>query len=113
MELLLKESDEARIFRLQAGEVQESPPPAEVQRNAAKAALLDKLGVRSTLTARETQVMQLVTEGCSARTMAAKLFLSTRTAEHHVERIKEKLGCFSREELVQKAKEFAHFDMFS
>ena len=38
---------------------------------------------RATLTEREAQVFQLLMEGCPTKTIAARLDISARTAEHH------------------------------
>ncbi len=48
------------------------------------------------LTAREEEILALLAEGLSNREMAAALFLSTRTVEHHVSAILRKLDVPSR-----------------
>lgn len=48
------------------------------------------------LTARELQVLRLLIDGSSDRDIAAALFISPRTASHHVEHILAKLGVDSR-----------------
>ena len=48
------------------------------------------------LTARERQVATLVAQGLSNREIAAKLVISERTAEGHIEQIRNKLGVRSR-----------------
>src|SRR5205823_3331300 len=50
----------------------------------------------SPLTPRERQVARLVAEGMSNRQIAARLVISQRTAESHVENILSKLGFSSR-----------------
>jgi predicted ATPase/DNA-binding CsgD family transcriptional regulator len=54
-------------------------------------------GATSTpLTRREQQVAELVAQGLSNKEIAAKLVISQRTAESHVEHILTKLGCTNR-----------------
>jgi len=73
---------------------------------AAATSLLRRLGVRGhtgprgdgTLTAREKQVLDLLGEGLSNTDIAARLYISRRTAEHHVSNILAKLGLASRAE---------------
>jgi DNA-binding NarL/FixJ family response regulator len=48
------------------------------------------------LTRRESEVLRLVAEGMSASDIATQLFISTRTAEHHVQNIYTKIGVSSR-----------------
>jgi len=72
-----------------------------------KRAVLEKIGVQfaDPLTLREIEVIRLLLQGYSAGKIASRVFLSKRTVEHHVERVKEKLGCDSKAELIQKARE--------
>ena len=48
------------------------------------------------LSRRETEVLRLLGEGLSNRDIASRLFISPKTAEHHVGRIYSKLGLKSR-----------------
>jgi non-specific serine/threonine protein kinase len=52
------------------------------------------------LTARELQVARLLARGCSNKEIAARLVISQRTAEGHVERILAKLGFTSRAQVA-------------
>ena len=52
------------------------------------------------LTRRERQIAELVAQGMSNKQIAAKLVISQRTAEGHVERILRKLGLTSRTQLA-------------
>lgn len=52
------------------------------------------------LTRRETEIADLITEGMTNRQIAARLFISERTADTHVGRILAKLGCTSRAQVA-------------
>jgi DNA-binding CsgD family transcriptional regulator len=71
------------------------------------AALMPDLGVKAArtrpknvgrLTKREQEVLALLGEGLSNPEIAGRLFLSRKTAEHHVARILSKLGLRGRAE---------------
>ncbi|MEV6336061.1 protein kinase [Nocardia vinacea] len=53
-----------------------------------------------TLTKRELEVANLVAQGLTNKQIAAKLVLSQRTAQHHVEHILSKLGFTSRAQIA-------------
>jgi DNA-binding CsgD family transcriptional regulator len=48
---------------------------------------------------REREVAALVVEGLTYREIGARLFLSAKTVEHHVARLRQRLGSASRGEL--------------
>jgi non-specific serine/threonine protein kinase len=54
----------------------------------------------SPLTARQQEVARLVAEGLTDRQIAARLVISPRTAESHVEQILARLGVRSRAEIA-------------
>lgn len=54
------------------------------------------------LTGRETEVLDLLTQGMCAKEIAAYLSLSKRTIEHHIENIKDKMNVSSKYELLIK-----------
>ncbi|NUR73387.1 MAG: AAA family ATPase [Hamadaea sp.] len=53
------------------------------------------------LTAQQLQIAQLVADGSTNREVAAQLFISTRTVDHHMRNIFHRLGIRSRTELVR------------
>ena len=57
----------------------------------------------SGLTAKERQVLQLLAQGCSSAQLALRLHRSSRTVDHHVSAIFQKLGVHSRAEAVAVA----------
>jgi DNA-binding NarL/FixJ family response regulator len=77
----------------------------------AAAALMRSLGARGrsaprsigSLSRRETEVLRLLGEGLSNRDIATRLFISPKTAEHHVGRIYAKVGLRSRAEAAAYA----------
>jgi DNA-binding NarL/FixJ family response regulator/Tfp pilus assembly protein PilF len=81
-------------------------------RDADEAAnLLRRLGISArrwpknlgALTKRETEVLTLLAEGLSNEQIAGRLFISPRTAEHHVSNILAKLGLTNRAEATAYA----------
>lgn len=80
---------------------------AEILQEELKQKLLKQLGFDETITIseREIHVLKLVLEGYSASGIAPKVFLAKRTVEHLLERIKEKLSCKTKTEMIQKARE--------
>lgn len=72
----------------------------------AVAAVLDAAGQRHAgrrpdlrpagLSEREIEVLRLVAQGCSNPQIAKRLFISRRTAEHHVQHVYRKIGVSSR-----------------
>ena len=57
-----------------------------------------------TLTARETQVVRYIADGLSNGQIAARLVLSVRTVESHINRITRKTGAVGRHEIAKLAR---------
>jgi DNA-binding NarL/FixJ family response regulator len=57
------------------------------------------------LSERERQVAALVVAGLTYKQVAERLFLSAKTVEHHVARIRQRLGCTDRPELLARLRE--------
>ena len=62
------------------------------------------------LTEREVEVLRLLATGVSNGDIASRLFLSTRTVDHHVSAILAKLGVRSRAEAARKLRELPILD---
>lgn len=77
----------------------------------AAAALMRSLGAKGRagpratglLSRRETDVLRLLADGLSNREIAERLFISPKTAEHHVSRIYSKVGLSTRAEAAAYA----------
>jgi DNA-binding NarL/FixJ family response regulator len=57
------------------------------------------------LSPREQQVLQLLVDGLTDREIGETLFVSRRTVEHHVARLRAKLGAANRAEAVAVARD--------
>lgn len=71
---------------------------------------LNQIGIKppeNPLTKKEIAIVKYFLKGLSAPKIANELIISSRTVEHHLERIKDKLNCFTKAELIQKIQ---HFD---
>jgi HD-GYP domain-containing protein (c-di-GMP phosphodiesterase class II) len=84
-------SKDARAGRLDA-DVVSAVLVAAGQRRAGRRSDLRPAG----LSEREIEVLRLVADGCSNPEIAKRLFISRRTAEHHVQHIYTKIGVASR-----------------
>lgn len=73
---------------------------------------LRQLGFQAvlSLTAKELAIFKDLAYGFPAHYLASKHFLSQRTIEHYMERLKNKLNCHSKLDLINKSKEFIAFE---
>jgi DNA-binding CsgD family transcriptional regulator len=62
------------------------------------------------LTSREVEVLRLVADGLTNAELAQRLFISTKTADHHVSAILAKLGVASRREAARRGRELGLVD---
>lgn len=77
---------------------------AEVsQKLAAHMARADAPGPRRNLSVRELEVLRLIAQGLANKEIAARLHISQRTVEGHLNNIFDKLGAASRTEAVYQA----------
>jgi DNA-binding CsgD family transcriptional regulator len=84
------------------GATRDSDAAAELMRGLGKGGRTWPKG-RGSLTKRETEVLALLAEGLSNAEIAERLFISVRTAEHHVANILGKLELRSRGEAAAYA----------
>lgn len=57
------------------------------------------------LSDREKEVAELVLSGLTYKQVGERLFISAKTVEHHIGRMKQRLGCSNREELLVRLRE--------
>ncbi|MDY7101921.1 MAG: LuxR C-terminal-related transcriptional regulator [Actinomycetota bacterium] len=62
-------------------------------------------GVTSMLSEREIEVSQYVVDGLTYKEIGAQLFISPKTVEHHVAKIRQKLGATTRAEMLAALRE--------
>jgi DNA-binding CsgD family transcriptional regulator len=72
----------------------------ELERMGKRRIRLPDLSKRLGLTAREAEVAGLMGRGLSDQAIATRLGISLRTAEHHAERVRHKIGAESRSRAV-------------
>jgi DNA-binding NarL/FixJ family response regulator len=61
------------------------------------------------LTARESEILELLAQGLRNADISERLTLSTRTVDHHVSAVLSKLGARTRTEAVQRARALAEW----
>jgi DNA-binding CsgD family transcriptional regulator len=64
------------------------------------------------LSKRERQCLRLLLDGKSAKESASALSLSPRTVEYYFENIKDKLSCWSKQEVFELARRFEELGVF-
>lgn len=87
----------ARDLKVSAGEAPDDPATAAA---GGRPALGAGRSVSSPLSDREREVAELLLLGMPYRDIGAQLFISAKTVEHHVARIRRRLGAESRSEML-------------
>ena len=103
------EDNQIDLLKIIGPRFYEKSTPVVGQGAFARRVFLKKMRIENPLSPREIEVARLLCEGYSASQIGKQIFLSSRTIEHHLERMKEKLGCSSKAELIQKARELEDF----
>ena len=67
----------------------------------------EPMSIRPLLAQREQEVLRLLAQGCTDREIGGKLYISPRTVQNHLTRIREKTGKRRRSELARWAVEHA------
>lgn len=100
------EESQVNIAEIRGDAFYEKQVPG-ISENFSRKRILESLGIKleASLNSRELEVVEKLLDGLSAGQIAAVMNLSRRTIEHYVERIKEKLSCFAKAELIQKTRE--------
>ncbi|MFC9474685.1 LuxR C-terminal-related transcriptional regulator [Nocardia sp. NPDC056952] len=96
----------ARSVRTQAQPVEPLRPTAQPQPPAAGPVPLT--GESGALSDREREVAELVLLGLTYREIGARLYISAKTVEHHVARIRRRIGARSRSELLSMLRAMGH-----
>lgn len=94
-------SDRAAMVRLldcaRALKGRAAEPDRQATATVAESAPRSPAGV---LSEREQEVARLVLDGLTYREVADRLFISAKTVEHHMARIRQRLGCANRSEVI-------------
>ncbi|KAA2262014.1 LuxR family transcriptional regulator [Solihabitans fulvus] len=91
--------DCARLLQGKATGRAAQATPADEHRAARAAAPTDDLAA-TRLSDREREVAELVLSGLTYKQIGDRLFISAKTVEHHMARMRQRLGCTSRGELL-------------
>jgi DNA-binding CsgD family transcriptional regulator len=101
----------ARDGAPEAPAVRDAVPPARPAPNGA-ANGHDRAGwvPDATLSAREQEIARQVLTGLTYKEIGAQLFISAKTVEHHMARIRRRLGATSRRELFGQLQDMLNPD---
>ncbi|HEY8532535.1 MAG TPA: helix-turn-helix transcriptional regulator [Micromonospora sp.] len=87
--------------------LQGKPSGAKTGERATDAGALAPAAADSPLSEREREVAELVLAGLTYKQIGDRLFISAKTVEHHVTRIRQRLGCANRGELLARLRAMA------
>ncbi|WP_040799564.1 LuxR C-terminal-related transcriptional regulator [Nocardia higoensis] len=93
----------ARTVRTRAQPQEQPAAPAVVRRTRATRA-----AEPAVLSDREREVAELVLLGLTYREIGARLYISAKTVEHHIARIRRRIGAGSRSELLSMLRAMGH-----
>ena len=88
--------------RLLQGSARGGGAPAAAQPAVAQVTEAFTAPAESLLSEREQEVADLVLDGLTYRQIGDRLFISAKTVEHHVARMRQRLGCANRGDLLAK-----------
>ncbi|WP_062992631.1 LuxR C-terminal-related transcriptional regulator [Nocardia anaemiae] len=83
-------------------------PTAAVAAGDGQAAAPERVADAAILSDREREVAELVLLGLTYREIGARLYISAKTVEHHVARIRRRIGARSRSELLSMLRAMGH-----
>ena len=76
--------------------------------NDTDSAVVSSPSTPGSLTDREAEVAELLVQGLTYREIGSRLYISAKTIEHHVARIRRRLGAGSRSELLSMLRAMGH-----
>ncbi|MET7773044.1 LuxR C-terminal-related transcriptional regulator [Nocardia sp. NPDC005366] len=99
----------ARAIRAESRPQEYSPPPLAPNARGRAAGSSDPAADGAAiLSEREREVAELVLLGLTYREIGARLYISAKTVEHHVARIRRRIGAGSRSELLSMLRAMGH-----
>lgn len=78
----------------------EAPPAASAEGRVGPPSVVPQRASATQLSDREREVAELLLQGLPYREIGSQLFISAKTVEHHVARIRRRLGAESRSEML-------------
>jgi DNA-binding CsgD family transcriptional regulator len=93
--------------RLLQGSARGGGSPSAVRPGVAQVTEAFTVPGQSLLSEREKEVADLVLDGLTYRQIGDRLFISAKTVEHHMARMRQRLGCANRGDLLAKLRAMA------